>query len=56
MDSPNEMLSEAFFRIYWISIRGKNKEIKAWETHWSRLVLSPRWVIVQDLVSVLEVM
>ena len=44
MDSPNEMLSEAFFfRIYWISIHGINKEINAWETCGSRLMLSPRY-------------
>ena len=30
-----------FFRIYWVSIHVINKEIKAWETHGSRLVLSP---------------
>jgi hypothetical protein len=32
-----------FFRIYWISIHGINKEINAWETRGSRLMLSPRY-------------
>ena len=30
-----------FFQTYWISIHVINKEIKAWETRGSRLVLSP---------------
>jgi hypothetical protein len=32
-----------FFQIYWISIHVINKQIKAWETRGSRLVLSPSW-------------